>query len=178
MLDKGEDSIKIIQSILLHEWIYEFSTIANITDTNSFKELVTLINTIKDADDYLFNKFIGDISEIGVDQEFTVNGWIKNRTETLYATDNSYTNFNTELGTSIKIKDKLLERKKKAVNALKSIEELLSKNFDSKIAPFIPEINKKDFKINSASTAVWLSLNHNDRFDANEKAIDKFETIE
>lgn len=180
--DGSVSSVQLGQSILLHEWFYQFSQAidtsvmrASQTNTSEFESLLTLINKIKDADDYLFDKlFIANIPDYA-SSKFTLNDWIKKRSDILYETDNDFEVFKKELATSVDVKKGLKESKKKAEESLANLIKLLSSQFDDKIAKFILKSKREDFKKYSNSTSVWLSMNHIDKFDVNSKAIDVFE---
>ena len=144
-------------------------------NTTEFEGLLKLINKIKDADDYLFDKlFIANINEYA-SSKFTLNDWIKKRSDILYDADNDYESFKKELTTSIDVKKGLQESKKKADESLTDLVKLLSSQFDDKIAKFVLSSKREEFKKYSNSTSVWLSMNHIDRFDTNKKVIETFE---
>ncbi len=176
-------SVTLEQSILLHEWLYQFSqaidkTLISSTQANSdeFEGLIKAINKLKSADDYLFSKlFISGIPEYASDK-FTLNEWIKKRSDILFDVDNDYEKFKIEQETSVKVKKGLVDSKDNAVKSLDEIVILLSSKYDEKISKFIKADKKEDFKKYSNSTSVWLSMNHIDRLDAHKKAIEKFET--
>lgn len=175
-------TIELNQSIILHEWIYQFNQAldTNLVKANidKYQDLVKSINELGVADDYLFGKLktiiIASVPESS--KGLSLNEWIKNRSNILFEIDNDFDKFKTEHTISVEVKNELIKSKGNAENSLKVIITLLSSQYDDRISKFIKKERIDDFKKYSNSTSVWLSMNHIDRFDANKKTIEKFET--
>ncbi|WP_300667006.1 hypothetical protein, partial [Fluviicola sp.] len=175
--------VELKQLIILHEWAYQFSQVidwnfvnADAKNKDEFGQLLNSINELEKADKYLYGKiYIENIPEY-LDKEFSLNQWIKDRSDTLYAAENSYDEFKTKLGVSNQVLTGLKKRKGEADKSLNDVIDILSTRFDEKFTKFIVASRKDDFQKYSNSTSVWLSMNHIDRFDANQKAIEKFES--
>jgi hypothetical protein len=179
---KAGTSTPLVQSMLLHQWILEFSlVIDNSVVTASHKNgielnnLITEINKIKAADDYLFNKFRVNVPT--VTESNTVTGWISGYSYKLFAVTQGYSTFETLLATTRLIHGELYPLKLSSRESVKTIEKILTTDYASRLDKFVAAAYKDTFKKYSASTAAWLSLSHNDRFDLNDKAIDKFDSF-
>lgn len=170
---------QIKQSILLHEWLYQLSqsidTIKVKADLKGYDNMVTSINELEAADNYLFGKiniFIASMPEYSLG--FTINEWVKKRSDALYDSDNNFAIFKAAYDVSVEVQKGLKTSKDNAKTSLETLIKLLSSDFDAKISRFIKQDKLEDFKKYSNSTSVWLSMNHIDRFDANNKVYDKF----
>lgn len=180
MLADKRVSTEINKTILLHEWVYEFVKAVDKnalkrarSKSNNYNDLVEKLNQIKAADDYLFYTFSLEGTEQG-EKAYNVNGWIRSRNEVLYAQENHYKKFKSELDTSKKVKALLSKKREEAVNARKAVIDLLTIGYDANIKELISAGRQDDFKKYSASTAFWLARNSQQQFDDHNKAIKNF----
>lgn len=178
----ADTKIILKQSILLHEWLYQLGqsidTIKAKDDPKGYEGMINSINELEAAENYLFGKIgISIASNPESSQAFTINEWVKGRSDALYDSDNDYDKFKSAYCVSVEVLKGLKTSKENAQRSLNALTILLSSGFDAKISDFIMKEKLEDFKKYSNSTSVWLSMNHIDRFDANNKVYDKFESF-
>src|SRR5690606_20162313 len=141
------------QLIILHEWAYQFSQAidwnvvnANMASIDEFGELLNSINELEKADKYLYDKvYLENIPEY-LNNSFSLNQWIKERADILYAADNNFDDFKTKYNTSNDVLKGLQKSKVDADKSLKDVMDILSSNFDDKVSKFIVANKEVDFQ--------------------------------
>lgn len=189
-LDGGNQTVSLKGSILLAEWIYEFSNALDPTksagassddEKNRYANLLETINRIGSVDTYLFGDIVVSVDNKGEGYDVpntereTVSGWIKRCQSRLYAVGNCYATFRTALGESKTVRDELVRVKEQARKDLEFVKNLLTEDFDAKMAPFIRKEKLDQFRKYSVATGSLLSANASGKMETNDVAVEKYD---
>jgi hypothetical protein len=168
-----------IQSVLLYQWILEYRKVwttasADIPKVNT---VIDKINLVSEVEEYLF----GPMEIGGVTKSLGI--WVKDETKKLHDAQDNYDDFDVSKTTSLAYKAKAINdgiknHKQVSRDNLAALIELLTDDFDLKIAPTIPTPSDvKSLKEYSSVMATILLNTTTPIFEKQDAITNKFDKL-